>query len=152
MRVHVVYDSGFGNTELVAQRIGTVLGRTHEVTLKRVAEAHVADIAVSDVLIIGSPTQGGRATPAVERYLAHLPDAVLEGLQFAAFDTRLTARWVRMFGFAADRMHRALTDRDAVALSMAQGFAVAGKEGPLKVGELDRAAHWASDLLIPVMH
>jgi len=73
---------------------------------------------------------------------------LLAEVDFVSIGTNDLAQYT----FAADRMHRALTDRDAVALSMAQGFAVAGKEGPLKVGELDRAAHWASDLLIPVMH
>ncbi len=152
MRVHVVYDSAFGNTGLVARRIGKVLARAHDVSVKAVAEADVAEIATGDILVVGSPTQGGRATPAIERYLAHLPDAVLEGLEFAVFDTRLTARWVRMFGFAADRMQRSLLDRDAVALDVPQGFAVEEKEGPLKPGELERAAFWASELQIPVMH
>lgn len=152
MRVHVIYDSAFGNTELVARRIGEVLGRSHEVAVKPVAQADVADISAGDVLVIGSPTQGGRATPQLERFLAHIPDAVLEGLQFAAFDTRLSARWVRLFGFAADRMQHALTGRDAIAISSAQGFAVQGKEGPLKAGELDRAGDWASGLPIPAVH
>ncbi|MBK6870097.1 MAG: flavodoxin family protein [Kineosporiaceae bacterium] len=152
MKVHVVYDSAYGNTEVVATAIADVLRSSHEVVLYRVDLAAPEALVPGDVLVVGSPTQGGRATPALDRFLAHLPDSVLEGLSVATFDTRLAARWVRMFGYAAPRMAKALVLRDAVPLAPAEGFLVEGREGPLVAGERERAAQWAAGLALPVTH
>lgn len=152
MRVHIVYDSSFGNTEIVARRIGQVLGRDHDVILRRVGQVQPGEVAVGDVLIVGSPTQAGRATPDMAAFVANLPDAMLEGLRFAAFDTRLRTRWVRVFGYAADRMAHSLRVRDGVPLAPAEGFFVAGKKGPLEPDELDRAGDWAAALAVPAAH
>ncbi len=152
MRVHVVYDSAFGNTELVALRIAQALARGHEVVTARVADADPAAVEAGDVLVVGSPTQGGRATPAIDRYLTNLPDSVLESVTYAAFDTRLDARWVRLFGYAADRIDAALRARDAEPLAAVGAFVVEGKEGPLRAGELERAETWAAALAVPVSH
>lgn len=152
MKVHVVYDSAYGNTEVVATAVADVLRAHHEVLLRRVDKAGAEAIVPGDVLVVGSPTQGGRATPALDRFLAHLPDAVLEGLSVATFDTRLAARWMAMFGSAAPRMAKALMMRDAVVLAPAEGFLVDGREGPLAAGERERAAQWAAGLALPVTH
>jgi hypothetical protein len=61
----------------------------------------------------------------------------------AAFDTRMSARWVRVFGYAADRIASALKRKGWTAAARAEGFYVTGKEGPLKEGELERATAWA---------
>ncbi|MBL8930477.1 MAG: flavodoxin family protein [Kineosporiaceae bacterium] len=152
MRVHVVYDSAYGNTELIATAVAQVLRSSHEVAAYRVGETPPFPLDPGDLLVVGSPTQGGHATPAMEHFLAHLPDSVLEGLAVAAFDTRMAARWVRIFGYAAPRMEKALVLRDAVPVAAAEGFVVTGREGPLAAGERQRAADWACGLALPVTH
>jgi flavodoxin len=152
MRIHVVYDSAFGNTQKVAHRIADVLGQRHEVVLAEAVHARPEDIEPGDVLVVGSPTQGGRPTESLTRFLTRLSDATLEGMPFAAFDTRVRTRWVRVFGYAAPRIARALAQRDAVPMADAEGFEVTGKEGPLAAGELERAAAWAAGLPLPVTH
>jgi flavodoxin len=123
-----------------------------EVVTVRVDEITPAEITPGDVLVVGAPTHGGRPTPALDRFLANLPDSTLEGMPFAAFDTRLGSRWVAVFGYAATRIDRALVMRDAVPLAAPGGFVVQGTRGPLAPGELERAAKWAAELGIPVAH
>jgi flavodoxin len=148
MTVLIVYDSAFGNTELIAKRVRDALAGADQVILTPVGQADAAALVPGDVLIVGSPTQGGRATEAIQRYLADLPDAVLEGLRFAAFDTRLSSRWVKVFGYAGPRVADELSDRGGEALAPAEGFIVEGKQGPLRPGELERASAWATGLLV----
>jgi len=152
MRIHVVYDSAFGNTHRVALRIADVLGQGHEVVFADAMHARPEEIEPGDVLVVGSPTQGGHPTEPITGFLTHLSDATLEGMPFAAFDTRVRTRWVRVFGYAAPRIARSLIRRDAVPMADAVGFEVTGKEGPLAEGELDRAAAWAASLPLPVTH
>jgi hypothetical protein len=48
-----------------------------------------------------------------------------------------------VFGYAADRIASALKLKGWTAAARAEGFYVTGKEGPVKEGELERAAKWA---------
>jgi flavodoxin I len=73
--------------------------------------------------------------------------SALRGVNVAAFDTRLTSRWVRIFSYAAPRMAGSLKELGATFLGSPEGFFVLGKEGPLKEGELERAALWAKEMV-----
>jgi len=152
MSIQIVYDSMFGNTEQVARRVGEELAKDHDVDLHRVADTHPGNLRAGDVLIVGSPTQGGRPTPLMVGYLAGLSDEQVEGLHAAVFDTRVQAKWVKMFGFAANRLAHSLRQRGAVLLAPGEGFYVTGKEGPMLAGELERASSWAARLGVPAAH
>jgi len=61
MKTLIVYDSAYGNTEKVARAIGdAVMG---EVEVLRVGEVNSSELKIYDLLIFGSPTQGGQADP-----------------------------------------------------------------------------------------
>jgi flavodoxin I len=64
-------------------------------------------------------------------------------VKVAAFDTRFSAKWVRVFGYAAVRIAVNLKGKGGTLIAPPQAFFVQGKEGPLKEGELERAARWA---------
>jgi flavodoxin len=140
MKVFVVYDSIHGNTEKIARAVGAAI--TGDVQVVRVEQARPSDLNSVDLLIIGSPTQGGRPTQAIRDFVNSLPASAGRG-SAAAFDTRFSARWVRVFGYAADRIAATLKGKGWTAVARAEGFFVTGKEGPLQEGELERAARWA---------
>ena len=141
MKALIVYDSTYGNTEKVAQAIGqAVAGK-----VRRAGQVSPSDLKGFDLVIIGSPTMGGRPTEAIQALLKAVGPA-LKGANVAAFDTRLTSKWVRIFGYAAPRIAGSLKDMDATLLGSPEGFFVLGKEGPLKEGELERAAAWAKGI------
>ena len=140
MKTLIVYDSTYGNTEKIAQAIGEAIGDQ----ALRVGQANPADLKGFDLVIVGSPTHGGRPTPEIQSLLKASP--ALEGLSAAAFDTRHVSKWTVLFGYAAVRIARSLERSGATLVAPPEGFFVLGTQGPLKDGELERAADWAKGL------
>jgi flavodoxin len=145
MKAMVVYDSVHGNTEAIAKAIGGALSEETEVV--RAGEAAPTNLETLDLLLVGAPTYGGRPTPSVREFLAKVERGALAGLRVAAFDTRMPAMWVRIFGFAAGKIARRLTRLGASLAAPPEGFYVEGTEGPLVDGEEQRAAAWAQGLI-----
>jgi flavodoxin I len=153
VRALVVYDSMYGNTEKVAQSIGGAI--TGDVRVLRASEANPFDLKSIDFLIVGSPTQGFRPTRLVQAFIESIPGGTLKGIDIAAFDTRIPASdvgkglriFMKMGGYAAPRIAQALKKREGNLVAAPEGFFVKGKEGPLKEGELERAASWAKEIV-----
>ena len=143
MKVLIVFDSMYGNTEALAKAIAAAIGG--DVRLSRPGEADLSALAGLDLLVVGAPVHGGRPMPSVQAFLDRLP--ALQGLRVAVFDTRLTSRFVKVFGYAADRAAEGLKDKGAILAGAPEGFLVKGKKGPLKEGELERAEGWAKTVL-----
>jgi flavodoxin I len=146
MKALIVYDSVEGNTEKIARAMADALA-PHEMKMARPAEASALDLKSFGLLIVGSPTFGGRPTQPIQAFLTGLPADGLKGMDVLAFDTRLKAAWVKIFGYAAEKIARILTDKGGKALAPPAGFIVTGSKGPLKDGELERAAGWVKALL-----
>ncbi len=140
MKALVVYDSTFGNTEKIAKAIGSAI--TGEVNVRRAGDVSDSDLLSIDLLVVGSPTQGGRPTKAIHDFVNGIGEPV-RGLRVAVFDTRLSTKWVGVFGHAAERIADVLRKQGAILVAPAGTFVVGGKEGPLKPGEAERAAVWA---------
>ena len=162
MRALVVYESMFGNTELVASAIATGLGRHMEVATADVAEAPAPDGHV-DLIVVGGPThafsmtrastreearrQGakqGSETTGIREWLEQLHDGRHTEL-VATFDTRVE-RVRRLPGSAARKAahvaHRSGYEGAAKPVS----FYVVDTPGPLVDGELERAEAWGDQL------
>lgn len=147
MKILVVYDSAYGNTEQIARAIAGALSPSAEVKILRVSETSPAELDSIDLLVIGSPTQGGRPTLATQELLDKITGQTISRIKVATFDTRFSAKWVGIFGYAAGRIAENLKKKGGNLLANPEPFFVAGKEGPLKEGELDRAATWAKGLI-----
>ena len=147
MNALVVYDSLYGNTEIVARAIGEAI--PGEVPALRVGQVKAADLEALDLLIIGSPTHGALPTEAVQGLLERLGPPARQDARAATFDTRLTWFFLeRWGGFAAPKMADTLKDKGWTLAGAPGGFFVRGlKKGPLKRGEAERAAAWASELI-----
>ena len=144
MKALVVFDSTYGNTEKIARAIGAAL--TGDVKVQKAGDVNAAELASYDLLVIGSPTYGGRPMPTVADFLGKIPDDAVKGKNVAAFDTRIPTKFAKLFGYAADRIAKSLKDKGANLMVPAEGFFVNGKSGPLKDGEEARAATWAKGL------
>lgn len=140
MKTLVVYDSTYGNTKLIAEAIAD----TCKARLIQVNDVRQADLEALDLLIVGSPTHGGRPTEETQAFLDNLP--TLKGLKVTAFDTRLTMEWVKMFGFAAGKIADNLQKNGGKLVIAPAGFIVSHKKGPLLDNELDRARAWAQKI------
>ncbi|MFN2292691.1 MAG: flavodoxin family protein [Anaerolineae bacterium] len=150
MKTLVVYDSVYGNTEIVARAIGNAI--PGEVQVLRVGQVDGADLETVDLLIVGSPTHGALPTEAIQGLLEQVGPPMREGARAATFDTRLTWWFLeRWGGFAAPKMADTLKEKGWALAGEPGGFLVGGlKMGPLKKGEADRAALWAERLVAQI--
>ncbi|MEQ1796734.1 MAG: flavodoxin family protein [Lacibacter sp.] len=153
MKILIVYDSLYGNTEKIAGSIADVY-TDQQVKLKYLKYFTLSDLADLDLLIAGSPTHGGRPSQGMKDFLSALPVGSLKNIKAAAFDTGIPVDEkkgfvrlvIRFLGYASKHIANALRKNGATVLA-AETFFVLDKEGPLKEGEVERSKQWAGDLL-----
>ena len=152
MKTLIVYDSVFGNTEKVAWAMHAA--RT-EAEVCKVSDVKPGQLAGVELLIVGSPTRGFRPTAGMSGFVKNLPAQVLKGVKVAAFDTRIAEEdtpsgflrfMIGLFGYAAKPIAGQLVMKGGQLAAPPEGFYVKGTEGPLKEGELERAAEWAKGI------
>jgi flavodoxin I len=123
-----------------------------DVQALRVTEAQPDKLADLDLLIVGSPTRAFRATPATYQFIKAIPANDLAGVKVAAFDTRMNVQetsvgilkfLAKLFGYAAEPIAKQLAKKGGELTAEPAWFYVTDSEGPLKDGELERAAAWA---------
>ncbi|MEO7062011.1 MAG: hypothetical protein ABI083_20030 [Lapillicoccus sp.] len=160
MKVFVVYESMFGNTEAIARAVAHGLGAHIDVELHDVAEAALPDGA--ELIVAGGPThafslsrpntraeaisQGathGTKEIGLREWLTQLPRALHSEL-FAAFDTRVE-KVRRLPGSATTKSGR-IARHLGYTPAGHESFYVSGTPGPLVPGELERATDWGAQL------
>jgi flavodoxin len=145
MKTLIVYDSLYGNTKAIAQAVGEAI--PGEVQVVHMGEADASEVAGYHLLIVGAPTHGAKPSPKTREFLDQIQPSALKGINVAGFDTRMTNRLILLFGTAAPKIAKALEQKGGTLVGSAEGFYVTGGEGPLKDGELERAAAWAKGLV-----
>ena len=154
MKALVVYDSVFGNTEQVAFAIMDGLGS--EVEALRVGAVGYDRLQGLEFLIVGSPTRAFNPTKAITSFVKGIPGGSIGGVKVAAFDTRIDPAdvnskvlnfFVKFMGYAAKPIGDRLQKKGGVLVVPPEGFFVNDTEGPLREGELERAAAWAGQFL-----
>jgi flavodoxin len=157
----VIYDSEFGNTAQVARAIaeglGSALDEPEEVGLQQIGGTFPDQLAGLDLLVVGSPTQRFRPTSGTSNFIKRIPKHALKGVKVAGFDTRLTeeeikahgflSKMVELFGYAAEPISERLAKKGGEVVMPPEGFTVAGMEGPLSEGELERAKVWGQKII-----
>lgn len=151
MNALVIYDSVYGNTKKIAEAVGMAIPGS---AIRHVGKASPSDLGGVGLLIVGSPTHGGRPTPAIHKFLEGIPKDSLRGARVAAFDTWIAKQGqgffmraiIGFFGHASQHIAAKLQKAGGKTRAPPEGFLVKGKEGPLAEGELERAAAWAKGL------
>lgn len=165
MRAVVIHESLFGNTAAVAEAIASGLRGSYEVSLVRARDATPEELGAADLVVVGAPTQGHGlpsmntrrnavqrehmgsdfAAPGVRELLEQLHAG--KGRLAAAFDTRLG--WpLALSGAASKGIAKRLTGAGFTLVAPPESFIVAGTKGPMRDGELQRAAEWGRQLAL----
>ena len=160
MKAVVVYESHWGNTAAVARAIAEGIGP--EAQALSTAEATGEAMAGADLIVAGAPLLGfslptedmlksiaadaarhptppDMSHPSMRAWLEALPRG---SGRAAAFETRI---WWSP-GSAAKAILGKLEAAGYHPAAKAQRFVVAGRYGPLRDGELERAKAWGSQL------
>ncbi|HLW18490.1 MAG TPA: flavodoxin [Actinomycetota bacterium] len=162
MKIIVVYESMFGNTQIIGQAIADGLADLGQVTSGNVDEISAESARDADLIVVGGPTHAhGMARmstrfPKVDnpKYAPSLPgttvlrswlDLVPKGSgRCAAFDTRFDKpAWLT--GSAAKKIAKRLKAKGFAVLAI-ESFFVQGGDGPLAEGERARATEWGHSL------
>jgi menaquinone-dependent protoporphyrinogen IX oxidase len=154
MKSLVVYDSYFGNTELVAKTINETLKKEGSSKLIHVSEASDLDIEDFDLVVIGSPTRYYKPTKPIVQFVR---EAKSYEIQIALFDTRMDAEdhWIlgpaeRILGFAADTMANIVDMGQAQMDVEPLGVYVKNTQGPIGKKSLKDIETW-TNLVIQAM-
>lgn len=170
MRAVVVYESMYGNTHVVAERIGAGLSDTHDVTVVAAEHASSEVVRGADLLVVGGPTHvhgmsshrsrqsaveqaAGSETPmdldpdaegeGLRDWFHHLPE--LGDRRAAAFDTRFGGVAPAMSGRASKGIARRLR-RHGMHLVVGPESFLVDEDQHLVDGEDERATAWGSTL------
>jgi hypothetical protein len=160
----VVFESMFGNTQVIAKAIADGLSSQTSVDL---VEVGVAPTVLGDdveLLVVGAPTHAfGMSRPGTRDGAAKQADRGLvsagiglrewlAGIQggsgrvaAASFDTRFNKPRV-LVGSAARAAEKRLRRLGFRVMAPSESFFLAGTSGPLLAGESDRARDWGERL------
>jgi flavodoxin len=156
MKVAIIYESYFGNTEKIAMEIGKALSSAQAVQILNAAETEWGQVADAELIIVGSPTRGFQPCENTKSFLKTIPKNGLKDKKAAAFDTRAslthirskTLRWmVKTGGYAAKPISKSLIKKGGELVVPPEGFLVMDEKGPLLKGEAERAVKWAKSIL-----
>ena len=161
MKSLVVYESWFGNTWRIAERVAAGLAGESEVEVVSVDDP-MPPLHQVDLLVLGAPTHvhglssvrsrrgaieqhggAGEAGIGARGWIAKLP--LCGGPRVAVFDTRAHKAEL-LAGSAAQGMERRLKRRGYRPIAEPESFFVQGTPGPLEEGELERAEAWGKTL------
>jgi len=73
LKVLVVYDSVFGNTEQIARTIGNIPGSQEDVGILRVSHVKPEQLTGVEFLIVGYSTRRFKPTAAINTFLKRIP-------------------------------------------------------------------------------
>lgn len=129
-----MYDSVYGNTELVAKAIAEALEAAgHHARTVRVKEALKARLD-GDMLFVGSPTRIGTMTTRVRNFLRHMDVDPWLGKPVAVFDTEAEEFVEGSGATAASKMHDLAQSRGLSVHTPVLKVGVSGVKGPLSTG------------------
>jgi flavodoxin len=148
MKSIVVYDSYFGNTELVATTIYNVLQQSHNSKLIHISEADELDIEDYDLVVVGSPTRYYKPTKPILEFVREIK---AHDIHVAFFDTRMDAErhfllgpMEQLLGFAADSMV-SLAELGQATMSIEPlGVYVKSTKGPVSKKSIKDIETWAT--------
>jgi hypothetical protein len=168
MRALVVYESMFGNNRAIAEAIADgLVAAGAEVEVTEVNAAPDALPSPLDLLVVGGPNHAfGMSRPATREQAAQETEEPLvsqgiglrEWLEalpaaagvtpFAAFDTRVDKKALRIVDRTAGMIAKRLRKRGLRELTDLESYFVADMTGPLVEGEVERARAWGRELAL----
>ncbi len=169
MKSVLVYESMYGHTHTIAEAIARGLGKVGPIKVGGTDDITVDEIVGADVVVVGGPThQHGIATESSRlvaiKHAAESPDVELDDSATApalrdwldslprassqmglAFDTRINKPSI-LTGSAARGIARRLHRHGFTPMEGPESFLLDGSDGPLLVGEEERAEEWGTML------
>jgi len=137
-KVFVVYDTKYGNTKLVAEKIVEGMREVEgiETAIGDVEEVNLGNLADSDVILIGSPNHMGGPARGIKKLIDKLGKLDLKAKWVAVFDTYLGEDFEK----ATKKMEKRIGEKVPGLKLITSGLSirVEGTKGPIVEGELPK--------------
>jgi flavorubredoxin len=147
VKVFVVYDTKYGNTKLVAEKI---LEGMREVTgietsISDVSKVDFEKVASSDAVLIGSPNHAGRPARGIGGFIDKLGKLDLKTKWVAVFDTQSGGKG---FEQVVKRMEKSLSEKVPKLKLITPGLSikVTGMKGPVAEAELPKCVDFGKKI------
>ena len=138
VKVFVVYDTKYGNTKLVAEKIVEGMREVEgiETAISDVEEVDLENLADSDAILIGSPNHVGRPARSIRKFIDKLGKLDLKAKWVAVFDTYLGGDFEK----AMKKMEKRIGEKVPGLKLITSGLSirVGGMKGPIVDGELPK--------------
>jgi flavodoxin len=138
VRVFIVYDTKYGNTKLVAEKIAEGIGETKgiETEVNDVKEVDFKKLADSDAILIGAPNHIGTPSRTIMKFIDQLAKLKLKAKQAAFFDTYMG----KDFEKAMKKMEKRISEKIPTLNLTTPGLSIRvdTAEGPITEGELPK--------------
>jgi flavodoxin len=145
-RVIVVYESKYGNTKIVAERISEGLNAAKgiKVDLRSLKDVDVSKIPEYDVILVGSPNHMGGPTRGIKKFIDKLGKLDLKDKQAATFDTYGS----KDFEKAVKKMEKSLAEKVQGLTIVSPGLSIRvhGMKGPIVEEELPKCKEFGKKI------
>ena len=145
-KVIVAYESKYGNTELVAEKIVEGMRKVKgiEIALSKLKKIDLNKIQDYDAILVGSPNHFGGPTRGVKKFIDKLGKLGLKGKKVAVFDTYVRGDFEK----AVKKMEKQIDEKAPGLKLVAPGLSikVQGMKGPIIEGELPKCEEFGNKI------
>jgi flavodoxin len=142
----VVYESKYGNTKLVGEKIVEGMTEAGEVMVKytKASEVDINKIPEYDIILLGSPNHMGGPVGSVVKFINGLKKVEIKGKYFGVFDTYMG----KDFEKAVNKMKAKIKKKVPGAKPEIPGLSikVQGMKGPVEAEEFQKCIEFGHDI------
>jgi flavorubredoxin len=146
VKVFVVYDTKYGNTKLVAEKIveGMKEADGIEASIGDVEETPPETAAAFDAILVGSPNHFGGPVRGINRFIDKLGKLDLEAKWIAVFDTYLGEDFEK----AVKKMEKRIGEKVPGLKLITSGLSIKvdGMKGPVTDGEFPKCKEFGKKI------
>jgi len=147
VRVFVVYDTKYGNTKLVAEKIVEGIGEVEgiETAISDVEEVDLERVADYDAILIGSPNHWGGPVGGIKKLIDKLGKLDLKAKWVAVFDTNLGGNQLEK---TVKKMEKRIGEKVPSLKLITSGLSirVGRMKGPIVEGELPKCKEFGKKI------
>jgi len=146
VKVFVVYDTKYGNTKLVAEKIVEGLREVEgmETAISDVEEIDPERVADCDAILIGAPNHIGRPSRTIRKFIDKLGKLDLKAKWVAVFDTYLGGDFEK----AVKKMEKRISEKVPSLKLITSGLSIRvdGMKGPVVEGEFPKCKEFGKKI------
>ncbi|MDO8124975.1 MAG: flavodoxin domain-containing protein [Candidatus Hermodarchaeota archaeon] len=139
IRTIIVYDTKYGNTKLVAEKIMEGVSEVEgiETTISDVKDTDPKEAADYDAIVIGSPTHFGGPVRGIKKFIDKLGKLDTKAKWVALFDTYLGEDFEK----SVKKMEKRINEKVPKLKLITSGLSIRvdGMKGPVTDGELPKS-------------